>query len=100
MRRDRPSTDTERDGRKLSLVTGAADGGAPLSADAIEADGEALWDLAVKKRSLATRPGLSPELRAGLAASAGFDELRAQLRSPRPQRPRRVPDHHPGAEDR
>lgn len=46
------------------------------------ADGRALDRLAAFKRDLLTDPDLSPGLRGALSQSAGFDALRAQLRSP------------------
>lgn len=73
--------------RPLHVVTDAPAPVSPMPMSSWRADGEALWQIVEKKRELTTREDLSPELREGLAESAAFDQMRAQLRAPRPRRP-------------
>lgn len=80
--------DTEPPARVLSVVTDAPATVRPIPRSTYEADGDALWDLVDKKRELTTRPEISDDLRGRLAESAEFDRMRAQLRSPKPLRPR------------
>lgn len=59
-------------------------------------DGDALWELVEFQRRLMTRPGISDQLRSTLEDAAARNELQAQLRVPRPQRPHRLSDRRAG----